>query len=168
MKTYTQQELEALVACPKRITDPPRKEMKSDRGALRNDMFLESTDGKMGFSVFMRINERFPENFSIGLNAHPKDEPGSFCLLRCNGPHGEHVDNPLDPHPHFGFHIHKARQETIEAGLLPELSAEITKNYGSYEEALRHFVKLTNIENAEQYLDVKKQLPLFEAIGDES
>lgn len=165
MKTYTQQELEALIACPKLITEPPRKEMKSDRGSLRNDMYLESVDGKMGFSVFIRINERFNENFSIGLDAHPKDEPGSFCLLRCNGPHGEHVDNP---HPHFRFHIHKAKQENIEAGLLPERFAEPTKNYGSYEEALLHFVKLTNIENAEQYLDVKRQLPLFKIIGDES
>ena len=100
MKNYSQGEIDGLITCKKRITDPPRKEMKADRGSLRNDMQLESLDGKMEFAVFMRINERFPENFSIGLNFIPRDEPGSFCLLRYNGPHGEHVNTPIEEdHP---------------------------------------------------------------------
>lgn len=93
VKKYSQGDLDELIACPKRIIEPPRKEMKSERGSLRNDMQLESLDGKFGFAVFMRINERFPENFSVGLNVVPKNEPGSFCVLRYNGPHGEHVNS---------------------------------------------------------------------------
>lgn len=161
MKTYTQKELEVLVSCPKRIVESPRKEMKQARGCLRNDMQLESIDGKIGFSVFMRKNERFPENFSIGLNVHPKNEPGSFCVLRYNGPHGDHVSDLLDPHPHFGHHIHKANAENIEEGLSSELYAELTDSYGSYEEALIHFFKTTNIENIDQYIDITQQFLPF-------
>lgn len=163
MKKYSQEEIEELIACPKKIAEPPRKEMKAERGSLRNDMELESLDGTMGFSVFMRINEGFPENFSIGLNFVPRDEPGSFCLLRYNGPHGEHVNMPLeDEHPHFGYHIHKAKAEFIDEGMLPEKYAEITKTYASYEEALYHFLKTTNIQDVEQYFINLGQGSLFD------
>lgn len=163
MKRYSQGEIEGLITCKKRIADPPRKEMKADRGSLRNDMQLESLDGKMGFAVFMRINERFPENFSIGLNFIPRDEPGSFCLLRYNGPHGEHINAPIEEdHPHFGYHIHNAKAELIEAGILPEKYAEITETYASYKEALFQFMKIINIQDGEQYFDDFGQDSLFE------
>ncbi len=158
MKKYSQKEIEELVACPKRIIAPPRKDMKPERGSLRNDMELESMDGSVGFSVFMRINERFPENFSIGLNVIPKDEPGSFCVLRYNGPHGEHVNSGFEEeHPHYGHHIHTANAELMEAGTLPEKYAEITETYASYEEALFHFLKMTNIQDADEHLNLRQR-----------
>lgn len=40
MKKYSQEEIEELIACPKRIIAPPRKDMKPERGSLRNDMEL--------------------------------------------------------------------------------------------------------------------------------
>lgn len=165
MTAYKQQELEDLIICPKRIIEPPRKEMKLERGSFRNDFGLESISNKTRFSVFMRKNESFPENFSIGLIVHSKDEYRSFFLLRYNGPHGDHVNDLLDPHPHFGFHIHEAKAEKIEEGFSPQLHAELTESYGSYEEALLHFLKRINIENAEQYFDIKQQLSLFPQIG---
>ncbi len=153
---YSQEELEELIICPKKITVPPSKDMKSERGSWRNDFTLAPTDDntneKIEFSVFMRKNERFPENFSIGLNVQTEGEK-SFCLLRYNGPHGNHVNNPLDPHPHFSFHIHKANAENIEKGLSSELYAELTEDYGSYEEALTNFLKRANIENADQHFN---------------
>jgi hypothetical protein len=64
---YSQEEIDELIACPKAVSDPPRKEMQQDRGHFRNDMRLKSTDGKFEFRAFMRRSEDFPENFSIGL-----------------------------------------------------------------------------------------------------
>lgn len=166
MKKYSQKEIEEFVSCHKRITTPPRKELKSERGSLRNDMDLESMDGNVGFSVFMRINERFPENFSIGLNVIPKDEPGSFCVLRYNGPHGEHVNSGFEEeHPHYGYHIHKANTDLMDAGILPERYAEITEAYASYEEALVVFLKITNIQNADEYFN-PRQCSLFDIGGE--
>lgn len=158
MKRYSQEEIEKLIACAKQIVDPPRKEMKADRGSLRNDMQLETIDGAIGFWVFMRINERFPENFSIGLNVIPKDEPGSFCVLRYNGPHGEHVNAGFEEeHPHYGYHIHQAKADFMDSGLLSEKYAEITESYASYEEALFNFLKTTNIQNADEYFDFRQR-----------
>ncbi len=161
MKAYNQQELEELITCPKWIIEPPRKEMRPERGSFRNGFELESISDKIKFSAFMRKNESFPENFSIGLTVYPTDECGSFCLLRYNGPHGDHVNDLLDPHPHFGFHIHEAKAENIAEGFSSELYAEFTESYGSYEEALIHFLKRINIENADQYFDITRQFPLF-------
>ena len=164
MKNYQQQELEELITCPKRIIEPPRRDMRLERGSFHNDFELETIgdniNDKIKFSVFMRKNESFPENFSIGLIVYPKDEYGSFCILRYNGPHGDHVNSLLDPHPHFGFHIHEAKAENIMEGFSSELYAELTKSYGSYEEALLHFLKRINIENADKYFDIHRQLPL--------
>jgi len=105
-----------MIICPKSIIEPPRKEMRLERGSFRNNFGLESISDKIKFSAFMRKNESFPENFSIGLTVYPNDESGSFCLLRYNGPHGDHVNNLLDSDPHFGFHIHQATAENIEKG----------------------------------------------------
>jgi hypothetical protein len=136
--------------------------MRSERGYQRNDMSLDSQDHKWRFSVFMRVNERFPENFSIGLVYSPRDEPGDLTLLRCNGPHGEHENSPMESQPpHFGYHIHRARADVINAGLLPHKFAELTDAYASFQEALQYFLKLVNIIGAEAYFPTADQLPLF-------
>src|SRR5580658_6766855 len=83
-RRYTQEEIDELIACPKAVADPPRKEMKQDRGHFRNDMRLKSTDEKFEFRAFMRRSEDFPENFSIGLAFLPKDGTGELIFIRCN------------------------------------------------------------------------------------
>jgi hypothetical protein len=160
MKNYTDEEIQNFIRCPKHIMEPPLKDFKEERGHLRNNMKLESFDGKMRFTVFMRKNEHFRENFSIGIDFNPKDEPGTFCLMRFNGPHGEHVNDILEPNPHFGFHIHEARQEMIDAGYSPEKFAAITDTYASYEEALGAFIKKINIIDADKYFH-PEQISLF-------
>jgi len=67
MKLYTQSEIDNLINCQKIIIEPPPKNMRVERGHLKKDMKLHSVDSKHKFSVFMRMNERFNENFSIGL-----------------------------------------------------------------------------------------------------
>ena len=65
---YTDEDLLQLISCQKRISQPPRKEMRAEGGYLRNDMELESLDGKHAFRAFMRQSRQFPENFSVGLD----------------------------------------------------------------------------------------------------
>jgi hypothetical protein len=162
MRTWTQAELDELISCPKQVADPPRKEMRSERGHQRNDMTLRSPDGERRFSVFMRVNERFPENFSVGLVYDPRDETGDLTLLRCNGPHGEHDTLPMeDPPAHFRCHIHRARADVVNAGLAPDKFAELTEKYASFPEALRHFLRLANIAGAEAYFPPGNQQLLF-------
>lgn len=147
MKEYSQDEIEHLITCPKEVFEPPRKDMKRVRGYRRNDMKLRSTDGDHEFAVFMRINDKFPENFSIGLMYFPIGERGSICLLRFNGPHGDFISEDDSPNTHFLHHIHKADSDNISAGLRGERGAVKTKDYGSYDEALENFLQTTNIMN---------------------
>lgn len=111
----------------------------------RNEMRMASAHAEGDFSVFMRRNEDFPENFSIGLRYHPRDERGEIILFRCNGPHGE-FNGRFDPlHPHWEFHVHKATAAAIDRGFRPERFAEKTDKYAAYEEALYFFLSQVGI-----------------------
>jgi len=167
MGNYTQIELDALITCLKQVIEPPRQDMRLERGHLRNDLKLQSDDDKV-FTVFIRINEKFKENFSIGLTYHPIDEPRSICLLRCNGRHGEHINNPeAEMHPHFGYHVHVARADMLNIGQLPERYAELTSDYASYEEAMIYFIRRVNILEAHKFFNKLPQLlPLFNQRGE--
>ncbi len=164
MSEYTQQEIDHLLKCPKVVIEPPRKQMVEERGSRRNNMRLTSEDGKIKFEAFMRICEDFPENFSIGLSYCPEDGSGNICLIRCNGPHEGFSDNPNEKRQHFGFHIHTAKADNIEAGLKAEKGAERTHAYASYRDALRWFVKECNIKNADQHFPNELKKTLFDDV----
>jgi hypothetical protein len=162
MDPYTQADIDALIACPKTISDPPKKDMRLDRGSRRNSMRLVATRDKevLEFEVFMRINDRFPENFSIGLRFTPRDGRANIVLLRCNGPHGEFASRLGQPATHFQFHVHPARASNIEAGARAEKDGEPTDAYGSYSQALHHFLRAVHVINASQYFPQALQLEM--------
>jgi hypothetical protein len=159
---YTQKEIDELISCPKVVTEPPKKEMRFERGSKRNDMRLQSKDGEKDFSVFIRVNEKFPENFSIGLEYHPKDGRGSIILLRCNGPHGDFETPSGTPVPHTQYHIHKAKEKNLVAGDKPERGGEPTTEYATYMQAIHYLLKHINASGAPQYFPITKQIPLTE------
>jgi len=156
----TYQEIEYLIQCPKKIIDQPKKEMQLAYGHWRNDMRLQSTDGEHDYSAFMRKNEDFEENFSIGLIYYPRNIRGDIHLLRCNGPHA------MFDH-HARFHIHQANQANLDAGIKAEKTAYITKEYASYQDALGFFIKKCNILNVEEYFRDVSQQRLFPQYGGE-
>ena len=158
MRTYSEEEINELIRCDKVVSEPPKKAMVSRFGHRRNDMRLRSKEGELDFTIFMRINDAFPENFSIGLVHSPKDERGTIILLRFNGPHGG-----------FGwstgtydslYHIHKAKPENIEAGKRAEAGGEATRAFASYEQALCHFLRQVNVCGAEELFPGIFQLQL--------
>jgi hypothetical protein len=153
---YTQAEIDQLIACPKMVTEPPAKELKLEGANYRNDArLIASDDTKGAFSVFIRKNADFPENFSIGLIYSPNDGiRQEINLLRCNGKHG--VCNRGDPnHPHWNYHIHRASEAALEAGEAAEKYAVTTAEFASLEEAVQYFVKAVNVNP----LDVSKHFP---------
>ena len=103
------------------------------------------------------------ENFSIGLIYFPKDIRGEIHLLRCNGPHGPHV---LFDH-HDRFHIHKANPDNLALGIKAERTANITKEYASFQDALGFFLKRCNIKDVEKHFPGVWQRELFPRGGDE-
>jgi len=150
MVTYTSELLSSLISCKKKVVKPPHKEMKIERGSFRNDLSLKSEDGKWNFSVFMRKNQKFAENFIIGLRYHPQ-EGESFTLLRCNGPHGNHIDLERTNSSHYVFHIHMANIDRLNDGVFSERMGTITDKYASYEEALSYFIREVGIMDADQF-----------------
>jgi hypothetical protein len=151
VRTYSQQEIDRLISCPKMIAEPPKRDMRSERGSKRNNMELRSTAGDLEFSVFIIINEDFEENFSIGLNYSPRDERGTVCLLRCNGPHGDFIGASPVPQSHFRYHVHRAKTENMEAGLKAECGGQATERYASYRDALVFFLNEINVINTLEY-----------------
>ncbi len=165
MSAYTQKEIDELIASPKHVGEPPKREMKQIHAHLRNDMTLLSSGGIVGvFRVFMRRSVDFPENFSIGLIYLPNDTRGELTLLRCNGQHGD-FNGSFDPeHPHYDYHVHRADERAIDAGLKPEKYAAITGEYASFEEALQYFLKLVGMSDSdvERYFPKKQQEFFFD------
>jgi hypothetical protein len=137
--------------------------MKLDGAQFRNAAKLIALNETKGeFTIFMRQNADFPENFSIGLTYSPHDGREAITLLRCNGKHGDFNESFDQEHPHWDFHIHLASENAIEAGFTPEKFAVKTTEYASFEEALQLFVKKVNLdaEDAEKHFPTKNQMPL--------
>lgn len=160
MATYSQSELDGLISCPKEISEAPKKGMKLCEAHFRNDAKLIASNGISGeFGMFMRQSEDFPENFSIGLTYSPQDGRNPVTLLRCNGKHGT-FNGSFDPtHPHWDYHIHRADETAIEAGLAAERVATKTAEYASFEEALQFFVRTVNLSpnEAQKYFPPRPQ-----------
>lgn len=148
---YEDEHIEKLLGCEKEFVEPPAKDFKEDRGQMKKKFTLQSLDGAYLFLGFIRYNIKFPENFSIGLDYDPREEKGTICLLRLNGPHGE---NKQHPH-HLSFHIHKATADTINAGLKPESNVEITDEYASLEQAIQYYITCINLKQE----DISKNFP---------
>ena len=166
MKKYEQKEIDLLIGCEKEIVEPPKKEMKSERGSKRNSMKLQSKKGDAVFRVFMRQSTAFDEDFSIGLEYLPIDERENLMLIRCNGNHSTEKEG--HPPHHYVFHIHKAKEDNILKGKRPEAGGEQTKEYASYEQALSYFLRLINVNNPEEYFKDINQIEIDFTQGEQS
>jgi hypothetical protein len=148
---YTDELIEELISCPKKVTDSP-KDSGVGRGSSKIKFSLESTNGNYSFGGFISKNLTFQENFSIGLVYYPKDEKGSIVLLRANGPHGL---NENLPH-HDGPHVYIATAERMNAGLKPEGKIETTVPYATIDDAIQYYIKRINVIP----VDRQKHFPL--------
>jgi hypothetical protein len=156
---FSQADLEQLIVCSKRVTDPPRTEMKVENGYTRNDFRLESLDSAHQFQAFFRRNERFPENFSLGLIYLPSDAV-RFPLVRVNGPHGD-FNCSFDPsHPHSDTHVHRMSAEDLAAGIMKPRLVAVSREYASFEQAIPYFLNLVKVMDAGLYFDRYLQLEL--------
>lgn len=163
MAPFTSGEIDLLISCSKEIAEAPAKALKLVDADWRNGAKLRAADVKGVFSMFMRKNDDFPENFSVGLSYNAQDGRPEITLLRCNGKHGQFTGLGDAAHPHWGFHIHTATEEAQNAGFAPEKYASISSDFASYEEALQYFVKRINLnpQQAAKYFPNSIQHQLF-------
>ena len=148
--TLADSDIQDLISLPKAIEDmSPEHGFTERRGNRRRSLNLRTTDESIGteFTVFIRQNLMFEENFSIGLRYHTSITGlGNITLVRYNGPHGEYS---RDPDGHFALpHIHRITAADIAAGRVSpqELDREITDKYNTFDTALFAFFTDVRVE----------------------
>lgn len=160
----SQEFLDQLLTCAKRVVSPPRQTAVLRQGSFRNGMELASTDGNYRFNVFMRQNKEFPERFSVGLEYVPVDGSGCVILIRCNGVHT--VGDGHDERHHRVRHVHLAREENLASGKRAEAYSEPCMEFSTFDEAVQFFCRRVNIVDIDDYLKPKKgiQQGLFDVL----
>lgn len=159
----TDAEIQSLINFPKEITQKvPAKGYKQENGNQRCNLTLKKIGAEGSFSVFIRQNSQFIENYSIGLCYKTQDtDLGSVTLIRYNGPHGEtsrHTDS------HYNKpHVHRITAEEMASGSNQpqERHREITDKYNTFEEALYVSFSEMCITNWSKYFSELEQRGLF-------
>lgn len=144
----TEAELGDLISCPKQITRAtPARGYKESGGHRRRDLEVESSADR-AYSVFIRQNAEFIENFSVGLRYNTrKKHMGMVTLVRYNGPHGEESRSE-DGH-YAAPHIHRITAAEMNSGNTEpqEKHREVTGRFSSLEEALVVFFEEIGVQN---------------------
>ena len=161
----TDDEIQSLISSPKRIENKdPAQGYRPQSRHRRCDLQLKSSiDDVKTFTVFVRQNIVFIENFSIGLRYQTGDPIlGSITLVRYNGPHGE---SSRDPDGHYArSHIHCITAAEIASGNSQpqERHRTITDRYSTFEEGLRVFFSDLAVVNYADYFPELQQGRLFD------
>ena len=161
---FTDQEIKNLITTPKTIgSKTPASAYRQENGHKRCDIDLWATsDDTRKFKVFIRQNDKFIENFSIGLRYQTGDiNLRTITLTRYNGPHGEMSLNS-DGH-YIKPHIHRITASEITSGSTQpqERNREITDSYNTYEQALHTFFADIGVTDYETYFPELLQRRLF-------
>lgn len=150
----TDEQVQDLVNCSKTITrKEPTRGYREDGRNWRCDLELESAqDTSIAFTVFIRQNKEFTENFSIGLR-YQTNTPTlrAITLIRYNGPHGE---TSRAPDGHYArSHIHRITASEIESGSNQpqERNRDITDRYSTFEQGLAVFFSDIGVSNSDDY-----------------
>ena len=159
----TNKDIQDLINTPKRIHNKePKKGYKTENNHKRcNLILIGCKNNKLRFEVFIRQNQEFIENFSIGLQCQMPSLKNHVTLVRYNGPHGQIKRSKADHHPEP--HIHYITQEEIESGAFnPKAkSIKITEKYNTFEEGLSVFLMDVGISNWKEYFPELEQGRLF-------
>ena len=160
----TDHDIQELIRLPKKIADKtPSAGYRDEDGHKRCELDLQAmSDDSRTFVVFIRKNNRFIENFTIGLRYHTGDKTlGTITLLRYNGPHGE--SRPQTDGHYAKPHIHRVTEAEIASGSRQpqERHREITDRYSTFEEALYVFFDDIAITNLVEYFPDALQMRLL-------
>lgn len=120
-RPYTDDEIEALRAVPKRVTNPNARWVDKPGHRQRNFQ-VTSEAGDARFAIYLRQNVRDDNDFSCGI-AYLALGGSRLTLARYNGPSHIHGDIAYRPH------IHRATASAIAAGKKAESEADETDRF---------------------------------------
>lgn len=143
IEALNQAEIDALIACPKRVTNPSSRP-KTEGKHIRHDYQVASLDGRHEFVLFTRQSTMIVESFSAGLRWRSKTGE-EVILMRCNGADHSHRNSIERNRFELRRHVHRATERYLAAGRKVESFAEVTDDYQTLDGALHHLLKLTSI-----------------------
>ena len=144
LETLTDEQIQSLLACAKRVENPQVRE-KTEGKHLRRDYRVVSLDGEHLFTLFTRQSSRIVNGFSAGLLW--KSRTGEeVILLRCNGNDHEHPNKLERTRLIDQCHVHEATERYIAVGKKSEGYAQATTAYHSLDGALHHLSQRANIQ----------------------
>ena len=153
----TDDDIARLIGLPKIIVNqtPSAGYSEMDNHKRLNLDLEAESDPSQKFSVFIRQNMTFMENYSIGLRYHSGIPVlGAMTILRYNGPHGE---TTRAPDGHFAQpHIHRITANELTSGSYhpQERDRDPTDRYSSFEQALAAFIEDAGIAESKKLLDL--------------
>lgn len=133
LSTLTDHKIEALLRCPKTITNPGAR-WKDFPGCKQKNYEVTSEEGA-SFEIYLRQNKKISHSFSCGILLRlPSGE--AVTLARYNGSCHPHT-NPLEGGEKIDFtpHIHRATERYIGIGRKPEHYAVASDAYSDLEGA---------------------------------
>ena len=148
----TNSKIRELVNEPKQINQSVyslMKSMKPKRDGspqiLRNSFKFPRQNGKGEWRLYVRLNLKYPMDFSCGLELIPENREQGFRLRRYNGKSHFHT-NQLERDTFQDFHIHIATEKYQHSRYKDDHYAERTDRYGEFKEALECLFKDCKIE----------------------
>lgn len=135
--SVTDDKLQALLAAPKRVTNPSARQI--DKGPhLQTNYTVRSDDGQE-FTLYTRQNKTLEDDFSCGL-AWNAPSGAVLTLVRYNGSSHIHPNSLGGERIVFACHIHHATQRYIDAGKKPDGHADASDRYTTMRGALHCLV----------------------------
>lgn len=156
--TISQEQLDALIGCAKRVEGPTGRERQEAQHRSR-DYALRSEDGEYSFVAFTRQNVRVADDFSAGLR-WIRPSGADVILVRCNGSSHAHRNALEDGGFADRCHVHLATERYVAADRRIETYAEPDDTYRTLAGALH---RLTNIANIAGIETVPDHPDLFES-----
>lgn len=135
----TDEKIAALIAMPKRVTNPGARRKVSSKHEQVNYNVIGNDDETV-FQIFARQSIKIAESFSCGLLwISPSGE--SVTLIRYNGTSHPHENALERSRFEFHCHVHMATERYIAANKRAETYAETTDRYSTLSGAIHCLLK---------------------------
>lgn len=153
---YTDDQIAALKAMPKRVTNPSARWQDKPRAApthrQRNLQVVAAEDLDVLFAIYQRQNTTDAADFSCGIRYYPLGAT-PIMLARYNGP--SHIHHDIV----YRAHIHQATEGAIAAGRRPESNASETDRYTTLEGATACLLEDYNVAGLSARHDHPRLIP---------
>ena len=138
----TDDQIEELIKSEKPLPEGYRSKLFPEKDGKRQVVVFD-TEGRQ-FTIIIRQNKKYPDNFSVLLMYTLPQTNNLFCLRRYNS--WEIHNNLIEEEKLLGYHIHMATERYQLAGRKAESFAVKTERYSNPREAFSCLVDDCNFK----------------------